>query len=267
MFSNCASGLGGRLACHALVAGVLITACLSSACGGGTSDEAPRPAAPVTNPVDPATAGRIGGKVTLIGTPPAREKIKTINDPGCTGTITTEEVVTGADGALQNVFVYVKDGLGNRVFPVPATPAVLAQEQCMYRPHVLGIQVGQTLDIVNGDDLLHNIHAVPTANGEFNKAQQFKGFRNQHVFSIKEVLVPFKCDVHRWMTAYVGVVDHPFFAVTGNGGTFSLEGLPPGTYAIEAVHEKYGRQTQTVTLEAKGSQDIAFTFKTSQGSA
>jgi hypothetical protein len=132
----------------------------------------------------------------------------------------------------------------------------------MYKPHVVGIQVGQTLDIVNGDDTLHNIHAVPTANGEFNKAQQFKGFRNQHVFSTMEVMVPFKCDVHRWMSAYVGVVDHPFFAVTGNGGTFSLEGLPPGTYTIEAVHEKYGRQTQSVTLESKGTQDIAFTFKT-----
>ena len=261
MLANCVSGRGG-LVRHALVAGVLITAFLSSACGGGTSEEAPKPAASVKNPVDPATAGRIGGKVTLIGTPPAPEAIKTTTDPYCTGTITTEEVVAGTDGSLQNVFVYVKDGLGNLVFPVPATPVVLGQERCMYKPHVVGIQVGQTLDIVNGDDTLHNIHAVPTANGEFNKAQQFKGFRNQHVFSIKEVMVPFKCDVHRWMTAYVGVVDHPFFAVTGNVGTFSLDGLPPGTYTIEAVHEKYGRQTQTVTLEAKGSQDIAFTFKT-----
>ena len=261
MLVNCVSGRGG-LVRGALVAGVLITACLSSACGGGTSEEAPKPAPSVKNPVDPATAGRIGGKVTLIGTPPAPETIKTTSDPYCTATITTEEVVAGTDGSLQNVFVYVKDGLGNLVFPVPATPVVLGQERCMYKPHVVGIQVGQTLDIVNGDDTLHNIHAVPTSNGEFNKAQQFKGFRNQHVFSIKEVMVPFKCDVHRWMTAYVGVVDHPFFAVTGNGGTFSLDGLPPGTYTIEAVHEKYGRQTQTVTLEAKGSQDIAFTFKT-----
>ena len=262
MLANCVTGRRGRLARQALVAGVLMTACLSSACGGATTEEAPTPAPVVQNPVDPATAGRIGGKVTLIGTPPAPQTIKTESDPYCTGSVTTEEVVVGADGALQNVFVYVKDGLGNMVFPVPTTSVVLGQERCMYKPHVVGIQVGQTLDIVNGDDTLHNIHAVPMANGEFNKAQQFKGFRNQHVFSVKEVLVPFKCDVHRWMTAYVGVVDHPFFSVTGNGGTFSLEGLPPGTYTIEAVHEKYGRQTQSVTLEPKGAQDIAFTFKT-----
>jgi plastocyanin len=262
MVANSVSGRAGRLVCHGLLAAVVISASLSSACSGGRGDETPQPAAPVTNPVEPASAGRIGGKVTLIGKPPAPQPIKTATDPNCTATLTTEEVVVGADGALQNVFVYVKDGLGNLVFPVPEKPAVLAQEHCMYRPHVLGIQVGQTLDIVNGDDTLHNIHAVPTANGEFNKAQQSKGFRNQHVFSTREVMVPFKCDVHRWMTAYVGVVDHPFFAVTGDGGTFSLDGLPPGTYTVEAVHEKYGRQTQTVTLEAKGSQDIAFTFKT-----
>jgi plastocyanin len=265
MLANCVAGRRGRrryLGRHVLAAGVLITACLSSACGG-PNDEAPKPAAPVTNPVDAATAGRIGGKVTLIGTPPAARTIDAQkSDPDCPGKVTSDDVVVGADGALGNVFVYVKDGLGNLVFPVPTTPVVLGQEHCMYKPHVVGIQVGQTLDIVNGDDTLHNIHAVPTANGEFNKAQQFKGFRNQHVFSTKEVMVPFKCDVHRWMSAYVGVVDHPFFAVTGDGGTFSLEGLPPGTYTIEAVHEKFGRQTQSVTLESKGTQDIAFTFKT-----
>jgi plastocyanin len=262
MLANSVCGRPGRLARHALFAAVLITASLTSACGGGTADEAPKVAAPVKNPVDPATAGRIGGKVTLIGTPPAPKTIDAQkSDPYCTETVTTQEVVVGAGGALLNVFVYVKDGLGNLVFPVPTTAVVLGQEHCMYKPHVMGIQVGQTLDILNGDDTLHNIHAVPMVNGEFNKAQQFKGFRNQHVFSTSEVMVPFKCDVHRWMSAHVGVVNHPFFAVTGDGGTFSLDGLPPGTYTIEAVHEKYGRQTQTVTLEPKGTQDIAFTFK------
>jgi len=233
-----------------------------SACTGGSESTPPAASAPVRNPVDPATAGRVTGTVTLIGTPPAAQTVKTASDPNCTATVKTEEVVVGADGALQNVFVYVKDGLGNLVFPVPSEPVVLAQKDCMYRPHVVGLQVGQTLDILNEDDTLHNIHAVPERNGEFNKAQQFKGFRNPHVFSTKEVMIPFKCDVHRWMTAYVSVLDHPFFAVTADGGTFSLEGLPPGTYTIEAVHEKYGRQTQSVTLPEKGAQEIAFTFKT-----
>ena len=131
----------------------------------------------------------------------------------------------------------------------------------MYKPRVLGIQVGQTLDIVNGDDTLHNIHAVPMINGEFNKAQQFKGFRNQHVFSTKEVMVPFKCDVHKWMSAYVGVLDHPFYAVTTADGRFELKGLPPGTYTVEAWHEKLGTQTQTITIAEKQTSDVAFTFK------
>ena len=133
----------------------------------------------------------------------------------------------------------------------------MAQEGCIYKPHVLGIQVGQTLAIVSGDDTLHNIHAIPERNGEFNMAQQAKGARNTHIFNTSEVMVPFKCDVHKWMTAYVGVVEHPFFAVTGQDGTFTLKGLPPGTYTVEAVHEKLGRQTQSVTLTAKGTQDIA----------
>ena len=251
-----------RAARLAAVALSLTLTCIVSACGGGSEGTSPPASAPIENPVDPATAGRVAGKVTLIGTPPPAQTVKTASDPNCTATVKTEEVVVGADGALQNVFVYVKDGLGNLVFPVPSEPVVLAQKDCMYRPHVVGLQVGQTLDILNEDDTLHNIHAVPEQNGEFNKAQQFKGFRNPHVFSTKEVMIPFKCDVHRWMTAYVSVLDHPFFAVTADGGTFALEGLPPGTYTIEAVHEKYGRQTQSVTLPEKGAQEIAFTFKT-----
>ena len=242
---------------------VLVVAAISLACGGGSTEPQPEsPAATsVSNPVDPATAGAIVGMVTFEGTPPAPQPVKTTSDPNCTSPVVTEDIVPGKGAALQNVFVYVKDGLGNRVFPVPTKPVVLSQEGCTYRPHVLGIQVGQTLDIVNGDDTLHNIHAIPARNGEFNKAQQFKGFRNTHVFSTTEVLVPFKCDVHKWMTAWVGVVDHPFFAVTGSDGSFALNGLPPGTYTIEAVHEKLGTQTASVNLGEKGSEKLTFTFK------
>ena len=231
-------------------------------CGGSDTNQKPTPAAVVTNPVDPATAGRVTGTITLQGVPPKPKSVPTVSDPNCTAPVMTEDVVVGANGALQNVFVYVKDGLGNLKFPVPSKPVVLGQEGCRYVPHVIGIQVGQSLEMVNGDDTLHNLHAVPMINGEFNKPQQFKGFKNTHVFNAKEVMVPFKCDVHKWMSAYVGVLDHPFFSVSGKDGSFALEGLPPGTYTIEAVHEKYGRQTQTVTIAPKGSQDISFTFKT-----
>jgi plastocyanin len=242
----------------------LAVGAMSLACGGGSTGlgtESAAPPAAVSNPVDPETAGRIVGMVTFEGTAPAPQPVKTTSDPNCMRPVVTEEIVPGKGAALQNVFVYVKDGLGNRVFPMPTTPVVLSQDGCMYRPRVLGLQVGQTLDIVNGDDTLHNIHAIPARNGEFNKAQPFKGFRNTHVFSTAEVMVPFKCDVHKWMTAYVGVVEHPFFAVTGSDGSFALNGLPPGTYTIEAVHERLGKQTANVTLAEKGTGTVAFAFK------
>jgi plastocyanin len=236
---------------------------LATGCGGGTSSNtaAPPAATPTTNPVDPATAGKITGTITLQGTPPKAQTVKTASDPYCTAPVITEEVVVGPGGSLQNVFVYVKDGLGNLKFPIPTKSVALEQEGCRYKPHVMGIQVGQTLDIVNDDDTLHNIHAVPMNNGEFNKPQQFKGFRNTHIFNTAEVMVPFKCDVHGWMNAYVGVLPHPFFAVTDSNGGFSLKGLPPGTYTIEAWHEKLGTSTQTVTLGEKDSKEISFTFK------
>ena len=240
---------------------VLFIAALAAACGGGKQQTTTETAKPVVNPVDPATAGNVTGKITLQGTPPPAQPITTKSDPNCSQPIKTEEFVVGDGGAFGNVFVYVKDGLGNRQFPVPSSTVTLGQNNCMYRPHVLGVQVGQTVDIVNGDATLHNIHAVPMTNQEFNTAQPLQGVKNTHVFSAKEIMVPFKCDVHKWMSAFVGVVDHPFFAVTGPDGTFQLKGLPPGTYTVEAIHEKMGAQTQTVTIGEKETKDVAFTFK------
>jgi plastocyanin len=166
----------------------------------------------------------------------------------------------GAGGSLQNVFVYVKDGLGNLKFPVPTTPLVLDQKGCQYRPHVFGVQVGQPIEILNSDMTLHNIHAWAQTNQEFNLGQSLQGMKDTHVFTTQEVMVPFRCDVHKWMNSFVGVVAHPFFAVTGTDGTFELKGLPPGTYTIEAWQEKLGTKTATVTIGAKESKDVPFTF-------
>jgi plastocyanin len=241
----------------------LVCAALLTACGGGTSEQAAAPPPVTTNPVDPATAGSITGSIALQGTPPAPQSIRMDSDPYCAreSKAMTETHVTGTGGTLQNVFVYVKDGLGDRRFPVPSTAVVLDQKGCQYVPHVLGIQVGQTLELASSDNTLHNIHAVPQQNREFNKASQMAGIRHTHTFSTREVMVPFKCDVHKWMNAYIGVLDHPFFAVSGANGTFELKGLPPGTYTIEAWHEALGTQTQTVTVGEKDTQNITFTFK------
>ena len=230
----------------------------------GKSEEAPPPPAAVTNPVDPATAGGIAGVVTFQGQAPAAERITMDSDPYCTKQPpnSTESVKVGEGSGLQNVFVYVKDGLGNRVFPVPSAAVVLDQKGCRYAPHVLGIQVGQTLEILSSDNTLHNVHAMPQQNREFNKAHQLAGIKHTHVFSTKEVMIPFKCDVHKWMNTYVGVLDHPFFAVTAANGRFELKGLPPGTYTVEAWHEKLGTQTQMVTVGEKQTAELSFTFKT-----
>ena len=121
---------------------------------------------------------------------------------------------------------HVKSGLEGKTFPVPSEPVVLDQNGCIYVPHVIGIQVGQTLQIVNSDETLHNIHAMPKNNKEFNIGQPVKGLKTDRTFDAVEVMVPFKCDVHKWMNAYVGVVDHPFFGTTGEAGSFELHEGP-----------------------------------------
>lgn len=243
----------------------LILVCvISIACGGGNSEKEAAPAAApaVSNPVDPATAGSLKGSIKLEGTPPAAETINRKSDAYCEqqGEAKTQDYVVSG-GGLQNVFVYVKDGLGNLKFPVPTTPLVLDQKGCTYAPRVFGIQTGQPLEILNSDETLHNIHAQPMNNREFNRGQALKGLKHMHVFTTAEVMVPFNCDVHNWMHAWVGVLDHPFYAVSGTGGAFEISNLPPGTYTIEAWHEKLGKQTQMITIGPKESKELSFTFK------
>jgi plastocyanin len=240
---------------------ILVTA---AACGGG---EAPAPAPPAEAPpaaIDPATVGNITGTIMLEGEPPAAETIRMNSDPKCVteaGDDTqTEYYVVSDSGSLGNVFVYVKEGLEGHSFPPATETVVLSQDGCRYRPHVFGVQVGQTVQIVNNDATLHNIHATPSANEEFNMGQPVEGMTSDRTFDTAEVMVPFQCDVHGWMNSYVGVVDHPFFGVTGADGAFDLSGLPPGDYVVEAWHENLGTQTQNVTVGESATAELSFTF-------
>ena len=171
-----------------------------------------------------------------------------------------EEVVASTGGTLQNVFVHVKAG-ANGPFPAPAAPVTLNQQGCWYQPHVFGIQVDQPLEIVNEDATLHNINAKPAVNQPFNVAQPVKGMKTTKKFAKPETMVTFKCNVHPWMRAYAGVVDHPFFSVSGADGSFAITGLPAGTYVLEAWHEKYGTQSRTVSVADGDTTSADFTFK------
>jgi hypothetical protein len=207
-----------------------------------------------------ASAADITGKVTLKGTPPANPQLPF--DPKC-GELHKEPVhmplyAVAPDGGLAGVFVYIKDGLSGKTFPVPAEPVELDQKGCEYKPYVLGIQAKQKLLVKTSDPLLHNVHLMPKGSvKEFNRAQVAGQKPFEFVFDEPAMFLNFKCDVHNWMNAYVSVVDHPFFAVTGKDGTFTLKNVPSGKYTVEAVHRKTHPNgkgiPQEVTVGADGA--------------
>lgn len=231
-------------------------------CGQPAQPPTTEPAPVATTPVVTGNA-TITGKVLYRGEPPAGNPIKMAADPFCEsahgGKVAAEELLVNADGSLRNVFVYVKEGLTD-VYPPPATPVVLDQVGCMYRPRVQGLQVGQVLVIRNSDDTLHNVHALADQNKAFNIGQPVRGMEAKKVFPKAEVMLRFKCDVHPWMSAYLGIVPHPFHATTQDTGNFQFEKLPPGRYVLEAWHEKLGTKTATVEVADTGSATVEFVF-------
>jgi plastocyanin len=245
----------------------IVVAVLAAACGSpspqpGTSPAAtpePAPAAPVPLPGE----STITGTVKYEGTAEKPRPVRMDSDPLCMpeGPQTSEVLLVGPGNGLQNAFVYVKDGLGDRKFPPPQTPVVLAQRGCKYVPHVFGVQVGQPVTIVNDDPTLHNVHAVPKGNREFNFGQPLKGMKTTRTFDRPEVMVPFKCDVHGWMAAFGGVLPHPYYAVSSADGSFEIKGLPAGTYTVEAWHERLGTRTATITVDGKAGATTNFAFK------
>ena len=185
-------------------------------------------------------------------------------DPYCISANTEprfpEDYAVAQDGSLKNAFVHIKEGLGSFSYDIPTEPVVLDQLRCRYEPHVFGVMVGQPVAIVNSDATLHNIHFEPVINREFNLGQPTQGMRTLQTFTAREVMVPFGCDVHRWMNAYAGVLDHPFFAVTDAAGRFEIRGVPPGTYVIEVWHERLGTKTAPVTVEKQSAVNTTFTY-------
>lgn len=185
-------------------------------------------------------------------------------DPACVaGAVpnpVSDAVLVSADGGLANAFVYIKSSFDGYAFDTPSSAVTIDQKGCVYKPRVLGVQVGQPIEIRNSDVTVHNVHALPMQNQEFNVSQTRAGMRTSKVFTVPEVMVRFKCDFHGWMAAHVGVMSHPFFAVTDAAGAFSIKGLPPGTYTIDAWHETFGTRAQQVTIAPGGQQTVALAF-------
>jgi Carboxypeptidase regulatory-like domain len=198
-----------------------------------------------------ADTAAITGKVTLKGAAPKEIQIDMSADPKCAAVhkdaVYTQRIIANDKGEIKDAFVWIKEGITKEYEP-PATPVVLNQEGCQYHPHVFGVQVGQTLQIKNSDPTLHNIHPLPMVNKEFNLAQPVQGMITEKKFTKPEVTIKIKCDVHPWMFSYCGVVPHPFFAVTGDDGTFKIANLPAGEYTVEVVHNKLGRQEMKVKV-------------------
>jgi len=240
---------------------VLVVALAAASCGPPSSRES---SAPLVT-VDPSTAGSITGTVTLDGSPPVFKSIDMSQSSACVQANPTPVappiVVVGDHGALANVVVYVKDGLGPYRFEAPQAPAVLGQKNCMYEPHVVALMTGEPFEIENNDPTMHNVHPMPKHNRQWSSSQPVGSAPLKSVFTRSEFAMPVLCNVHPWMRAFVFVFDHPYYAVTSKAGTFALINLPPGSYTIEAWQENYPAEDQTVRLDPKESKAISFVFQ------
>lgn len=261
-----------KLFAHGVVGGLallLIVACGGSAPEGtGTSEGTQRTAGTsrtesTTEAFPPADAGSVEGQVAYTG-PDPDVALPLTADPTCAKLRTTplesEKIAGDGAGHLGNVFVYVKAGLPPRTYPAPTDKVEIDQRGCAYLPHVVGVRTGQTVVMKNSDSTIHNVFAQAGANPQFNQGLPYANMSFEKSFASPEVMVTLHCNVHPWMTAYVGVLDHPYFAVTGSEGKFKIPNLPPGTYTLEAWHESLGTREAVVTVDAGKAAAVGFDF-------
>jgi len=211
-----------------------------------------------------AAAGTITGAAVYEGKVPNLKPLAVAAEPMCAKkhpTVPNEALVLGAGNAMANVVVRVVGGLpAGKSYPAPTTPVTMDQVGCQYVPHVIGLMVGQPFKVLNNDGVLHNVHALPKVNKPFNMAMPPTRKEATESFAKEEGMFVVKCDVHPWMQSYIGVFSHPFFAVTGSDGKFTIANLPAGTYEVEAWHEKLGTQKTSVTVGASDTKSAAFKF-------
>src|SRR5882672_9131148 len=239
---------------------------LAASCGGGgdKTTELPPGAAPAPGggPSAPNATATVSGKIAFEGTPPPNEKVQMSSDPYCNmhaKDYPTLETVKVSDGGLENVIIYINNP-PNATYPTPTSAVEINQENCHYSPHVFTMQTSQPLKIKNSDATLHNIHAFAEKNPQYNVGQPVKDMVNETKFPNEEMPLPVRCDVHKWMGAFIGVFHHPYHTVSKGGGSYELK-LPAGKYEVVAWHEKYGKQTQMVDVMDNGKADLNFTFK------
>jgi plastocyanin len=224
-------------------------------------------AAAVVWPAVALAASSVTGTVTFDGKAPTLRPLAMDADPACakkhSAPVPNEMLALGSGNTMANIMVWVSKGLAaGKTWPVPKSPVVLDQNGCQYKPHVMGIMVGQTYRILNSDGVLHNIHTLPKVNPAFNKGMPATLKETTTTFAKPEEVFHIKCDVHPWMSAYIAVFTHPFFSTTATDGKFTISGLDPGTYEITAWHEKLGTQTASVTVAANETKSTNFKFST-----
>ena len=244
---------------------LLVAGCSQKSPQSGPQTTQPQPPTAIFK-VDADTAASIKGTIHYTGAKPAPKRIDMSEDPACFEAnhgkrVFEESLLIGHGNTLANAFVYIEKGLEGKNFAVPQTPVVIDQRGCWFHPRVIGLQTNQPFQVVNSDPITHNIHPMAHLNREWNHSQGPGDSPLNRKFAKPEIMIPVKCNIHSWMHAYIGVLDHPYFAVSKEDGAFDIPNLPPGTYTLAVWHEKLGTLEQQITINPGQDAVVDFTYK------